>query len=109
MKNLLIKSALLILVAALAMPALSPAADTPADLYKAKCAACHGADGSGNTAMGKNLKLKDLGSADVQKMSDKELKDAIAKGKPPKMPGYAGKLTDTQIDDLVKHIRSMKK
>ena len=109
MKNLLIKSSLLILVAALAMPALSLAADTAADLYKTKCASCHGPDGSGNTPMGKNLKLKDLGSADVQKASDKELKDTISKGKPPKMPPYGGKLSDTQIDDLVKFVRSLKK
>jgi len=41
-------------------------ADGGADTYKAKCAACHGATGAGDTAMGKNLKLRDLGSADVQ-------------------------------------------
>jgi mono/diheme cytochrome c family protein len=109
MKNVLIKSSLLVLVAALAMPALSLAADTGPDLFKTKCLSCHGPDGAGSTPMGKNLKLKDLGSADVQKASDKELKDTISKGKPPKMPAYGGKLSDTQIDDLVKFVRSLKK
>lgn len=108
MKNVLIKSSLLILAVALALPVLSRAADTGPDLFKAKCAACHGADGSGNTAMGKNLKLKALGSADVQKASDKDLTDTITKGKPPKMPAYSGKLTDDQIKSLVKFIRSLK-
>jgi cytochrome c6 len=109
MKNLLIKSWLLIFALALVLPAFSVAADTGPDLFATKCASCHAKDGSGNTAMGKNLKVRDLGSADVQKQSDKELKDIVSKGKPPKMPGYSGKLNDTQINDLVKFIRSLKK
>ncbi len=84
------------------------AADSGADLYKAKCASCHGPDGKGDTAMGKNLKLKDLASADVQKQSDADLTTVIEKGKKP-MPGYEGKLTKDQINDLVKYIRALKK
>jgi hypothetical protein len=38
--------------------------------FKAKCAMCHGADGSGTTATGKALKLRDLGSSDVQSQAD---------------------------------------
>ena len=109
MKNLLIKSWLLIFVLALVLPAFSVAADTGPDLFATKCATCHGKDGSGNTTMGKNLKIRDLSSADVQKQSDKELKDIVTKGKPPKMPAYGGKLNDAQINDLVKFIRSLKK
>ena len=109
MKNLLIKSSLLVLVMALLLPAFSAAPDTGPDLFATKCASCHAKDGSGSTPMGKNLKLRDLGSADVQKMSDSELKNIIDKGKAPKMPAYGGKLSSTQIDDLVKFIRSLKK
>ena len=83
-------------------------AQSAPDLYKAKCAACHGADGKGATAMGKTMGLKDLGSADVQGMSDADLTNAIANGKG-KMPAYKGKLTDEQITDMVKYIRSLKK
>lgn len=83
-------------------------ADEGADVFKSKCAACHGPDGSGNTAMGKNLKLRDLGSADVQKQSDEELATIISKGKG-KMPAYDGKLTKDQINDVVKYIRTLKK
>ena len=82
-------------------------ADGGAD-FKAKCAACHGATGAGDTTMGKNLKLKDLGSAEVQKQSDEELTTVISKGKN-KMPAYSGKLSDSQISDLVKHVRTLKK
>ncbi len=83
-------------------------ADGGADTFKAKCAACHGPDGSGSTTMGKNLKLRDLGSADVQKQSDEELSTIIDKGKN-KMPSYDGKLTKDQISDVVKYIKTLKK
>jgi mono/diheme cytochrome c family protein len=81
-------------------------ADGAAD-FKAKCAACHGADGKGETPMGKKLNIKDLGSDDVQKMHDSELNNIISKGKD-KMPGYEGKLSKEQIEDLVKYIRTLK-
>ena len=107
MKNLIVTLILLVAFAS-ATGKASYAADTGADVYKAKCASCHGADGKGDTAMGKNLKLKDLGSADVQSQSDADLAGVIAKGKKP-MPGYEGKLTNDQIQDVVKYIRSLKK
>jgi cytochrome c553 len=92
------------LTAMVAMPAMAAAADD----YKAKCQMCHGADGKGNPAMVKSMGVKDLGSADVQKMSDADLKAAIEAGKG-KMKGYKGQLTDKQITDLVAHVRSFKK
>ena len=82
-------------------------ADGGADTFKAKCAMCHGADGKGETGMGKTLKLRDLGSADVQGQSDADLTGIITNGKG-KMPKYDGKLSKDQIGDLVKYIRSMK-
>jgi cytochrome c6 len=107
MKNL-IRVLFLVLAFACIASIGSFAADSGADLYKSKCASCHGADGKGDTAMGKNLKLKDLGSADVQKQTDADLTTVIAKGKKP-MPGYEGKLTNEQIQDVVKFVRSLKK
>jgi mono/diheme cytochrome c family protein len=107
MKNL-IRVSMGLLMFALLLATLSSAADTGADLYKAKCASCHGASGAADTAIGKNLKLKDLSSADVQKQSDAELTTIIEKGKKP-MPAYEGKLTKDQIQELVKYIRTLKK
>ena|SRR5581483_11178971 len=106
MKKLLISCSLLALAIAL-IPNLSYA-EGGADTFKAKCAMCHGADGSGNTAMGKKFGLKDLGSADVQKESDATLTEIITKGKG-KMPAYEGKLTNDQITEVVKYIRTLKK
>ena len=45
------------------------AADSGADVFKTKCASCHGATGAGDTAMGKSMKLKDLGSAEGWKLT----------------------------------------
>jgi mono/diheme cytochrome c family protein len=76
-------------------------------LYKSKCQACHGADGKGDTPAGKKLGVKDFHSPEVVKMSDTELFEATKNGKG-KMPKYDGKLTDDQIKELVKYIRSLK-
>jgi mono/diheme cytochrome c family protein len=91
-------------------PALwsTPATADAAGNYKAKCAACHGADGKGETAMGKKFGLKDLASPDVQKMSDDELTTMIADGKD-KMPSYKKSLKPEEIKDLVGYIRSLAK
>jgi mono/diheme cytochrome c family protein len=102
MTKVLVTLALLSLVIALALPPVA-AADAAAD-FKAKCAMCHGADGAGKASMG----TKDMGSADVQKMSDADLTAEITNGKG-KMPAYKGKLTDAQISDLVKYVRTLKK
>lgn len=92
---------LLVLAAATAM-----AADGAA-LFKAKCAGCHGPDASGQTAVGKTMKIRDLRSADVQKQTDAELSKIIEDGKG-KMPVFKGKLTGDEIAAVVKFIRSAK-
>ena len=84
------------------------AADSGADLYKSKCQMCHGADGTPSPAMAKSMGIKDLKSPEVQKQSDAELKTIVSKGKE-KMTCFAGKLTDAQIDEVVKYVRSLKK
>ncbi len=93
-----------VVLAMLALPLASFAADQAADLFKSKCAMCHGPDGKGKMAG-----TKDLGSAEVQKASDADLTATITKGKPPKMPAYDGKLTADQIKSLVAYVRTFKK
>jgi cytochrome c6 len=77
-------------------------------LYKTKCAACHGADGRGETPLGKANKLRDLGSAEVQKQSDDEIAGIISNGKG-KMPAYGKSLKPEQIKEFVAYIRTLKK
>ncbi|HMD10157.1 MAG TPA: cytochrome c [Candidatus Acidoferrum sp.] len=77
-------------------------------LYKAKCAGCHGADGKGQTTVGKANNVRDLGSADVQAQSDDAIAGIIGNGKG-KMPAYGKSLKPDQIKDLVAYIRTLKK
>ena len=97
---------LILLVLAL-IPALCGAQDAAAT-FKAKCAMCHGPDGSGKTTMGEKFGIRDLHSADVQKQTDAQLVEIITKGKN-KMPAYDGKLTKEQIDQLVAFVRDFGK
>ena len=89
------------------LPATLAAADGAA-IYKAKCAMCHAADGSGNTTMGKSMKLRDLRSPEVQKQTDAELTKWTADGKG-KMPAYKTKLSEAEINALVAHMRDLAK
>ncbi len=76
-----------------------------ADVYKAKCATCHGQDGSGNTPVGKSLQVADLRSAAVQSKSDAELIQSVTDGKG-NMPGFKGNITDDEIHAAVKFVRT---
>jgi mono/diheme cytochrome c family protein len=85
-----------------------PSAGAGESIFKAKCAMCHGADGGGDTTMGKKMKVRDLGSAEVQKQSDAELAEIIAKGKPP-MSGYEKSLDKEKIKQVVSYLRELGK
>ena len=80
------------------------AADAAA-VYKSRCFACHGAKGKGDTVIGKNLGVRDLGSAAVQSQTDAELTAIIADGKQ-QMPKFRGKISEADIKALVAHIRT---
>jgi len=79
-----------------------------AALYKQKCAACHGADGKGETATGKAMKVRSFADPEVVKMSDEDLSSAIEKGKG-KMPAYGKSLKPDEIKAMVAYIRSLAK
>ena len=85
-----------------------PVLNTAEATFKAKCAACHGPDGKGETATSKAMKVRSFPDPDVVKKSDEDLGEAIAKGKG-KMPAYAKSLNADQIKDLVGHIRALAK
>lgn len=81
-------------------------AEDGAPVFKSRCGPCHGADGSGNTPMGKKSGAKALGSAEVQKQSDADMQKVISAGKG-KMPAFSSRLTAEQITQLVKFIRTL--
>jgi len=99
----------LMLLATWFVPPRSVAQTGPGeDIYRAKCASCHGLDGAGQTAMGRALKIRDLRSEDVQKQTDADLIRILAKGKN-KMPAFDGKLKKEQIEQLVVYLRELAK
>ena len=73
--------------------------------WASSCASCHGKDGSGNTAMGKKLAVKDY--TKDQSFSDAEAATAIKNGKG-KMKGFGGKLSDADVKALVSYVRTLK-
>jgi mono/diheme cytochrome c family protein len=86
-------------------PAAGQGNTAGADVYKAKCATCHGQDGSGNTPVGKSLQVADLRSAAVQSKSDAELTQSVTEGKG-NMPGFKGNITDDEIHAVVTFVRT---
>lgn len=104
-KLVLAMTAMLLLVVPTLM---ASATEDAAALYKSKCVMCHGTDGNGDTTMGKKLAVRDLRSDEVQKQTDDQLLEIIAKGKN-KMPAYDGKISADAMKLLVAHIRGLKK
>jgi mono/diheme cytochrome c family protein len=93
----------LALLALAAAPALPRAADG-AEIYRRKCAGCHGADGGGGTK-----KLGPLSAPEIQGRSDGELFAAVARGSGDgKMPAFRGRIADDEIRAVVAHLRTMK-
>ena len=77
------------------------------------CAKCHGADGTGQTRIGKKLHLKDYTDAAVQaKFTDEQLTKDITEGVTvdgkEKMKPFKDQLTTEEIKDLVSYIRAFK-
>ena len=77
-------------------------------VYDKSCKSCHGADGAAPAAMSKMMKvdIKDLKSAEVQGMSDADMKKVTSDGKG-KMP--AKHVTGADADNLVAFVHSLKK
>ena len=89
------------------LPILSWAEDGAA-LYKAKCAACHGADATGKPT----AKIPSLVSPEAKGLSDADLTDAIANGGKAQKASHAFAkkgLTDDQVKAIVTYVRGLQK
>ncbi|HUL52801.1 MAG TPA: cytochrome c [Opitutaceae bacterium] len=108
------KKTLLLAVMTLGAPALTAFAADAKSNWDDNCAKCHGAEGKGDTKMGKKLNIKDLSDATVQAgFTDAEAFKAIKEGLQDKdgktrMKAIEG-LSDDDITALVQHVRSLKK
>lgn len=106
------KLVILILAIATAMflivPHLAWAGDDGASIYKAKCAACHGADLAGKPM----AKIPSLVSDEAKNAADADLTDMIANGGKAKKASHAFQakgLTPDQIKLVVAYIREQQK
>ena len=97
-----IAKAVLLLFATLGLlVAVSAAQDTGADVFKTKCAVCHGADGGGK--IGPNLKTTKLSADDIVALLSK---GSDARKMPHKKP-ISG-LTDDQVKAVAQYVKSLK-
>jgi mono/diheme cytochrome c family protein len=102
-----------IILTTLALAVIASTAASAADakagqaIYEKSCKSCHGPDGAGNPSVAKMMKvdMKSLSSAEVQGMSDGDLKKIVTEGK-----GKMKAQTITgSVDDVVAYVRSLKK
>lgn len=105
MKNLI---AVFTCILVLSLPLAAADAEAGKAAYAKVCKSCHGADGAGNPAVAKMMKveMKPLGSKDVQAKSDDELKAVITKGSGKMKPVTS--FTDEQVSAVVAFIRTLK-
>lgn len=110
MKN---RSLVTTFLCAAAFAVAASAADAGAN-WENHCTSCHGADGKGETKMGKKLKIRDLSDASYQaSFTDEAAFKAVKQG----VKNEAGKttmkpiegLSDEEINALVAYVRSLKK
>jgi cytochrome c5 len=105
------KRAVILCIAIAAAAAVSLAADAAAGkaVFDRSCKTCHGADGTANPNIAKMMKvdMRPLGSAEVQALSDDDIKKIIAEGKGKMKP--VASVTGKSADDVVAFVRTLKK
>ena len=72
-------------------------------LFDVACSRCHGGDGRGLTGSG--VSLWDL------KLTDQEVLARVRSGKPPHMPSKGGYpvLTEPQLEEILRHLRTLRR
>lgn len=106
MKKILTTATLAVLCATAAFAADAKAGQA---VYDKACKSCHGPDGAPNAGVAKMMKveMKDLKSAEVQGLSDEDMKKIITEGKGKMKP--AKSVSAPAVDDVLAFVRSLKK
>jgi mono/diheme cytochrome c family protein len=93
-------AAVILLAASMAGTAV---AQTGADIYKTKCARCHGDDGLATTPAARSMQIRSVKAPEMMKVSDAQLFAFIKQA----YKNYG--LADAQIKDVVAYIRKLQK
>ena len=100
----------LTLIALLAVSMASAAGDASAGKaqYDKACKGCHGAAGRHNPSIAKAMKvdMKDLGSGEVQSMSDDDLRKAVTNGVGKMRPIKS--VSGVEVDNIIAYMRTFK-
>jgi Cytochrome c553 len=99
-------------VMVLCLAVSAAAQDNSMTLYKSKCAACHGVDGTGNTPIAKKQNIKSFKDPSVQKQSEDELAKMIGDGGPKPLPTHQFSkkgLTPEQVKGLAAYVKQLGK
>ena len=78
------------------------------DIYLDKCSVCHGPDGTGKTAKGKKLKVKDVHTT-APKDSAADMIKIVTDGKGNDMDAFGKDLSAAEIKSVVDYYRSLAK
>lgn len=74
--------------------------------YKAKCAACHGADGTPSAGMAKMMGIKPVSDPAMKGLTEAQVAATVKNGKG-KMKPVAG-LTDAQVQAVAAYFKTLK-
>ena len=107
------KTKLTLALAVLAATALTASAADAKPNWEKHCAKCHGADGKGETKLGKKAEVKDMTTPQYHaELNDdkafKSVKEGIKEGEKIRMKPAEG-LSDDEIKALIAHVRAFKK
>jgi ubiquinol-cytochrome c reductase cytochrome b subunit len=96
-----------------AAPATPPAANTSerlgaaTTLFREYCLSCHGVDGKGTVIRVAMPTIPDFTKPDWQaSKTNPELNVSVLEGKGTLMPSFRGKVSDSQVRDLIAYVRS---
>jgi Cytochrome c553 len=96
------------------MPAHAADGDLPKGkaLYVKNCALCHGVEGKGDGQFGQTINppAADFTSRRSKAKTESELLATIKHGRPPTaMEGWKGQLSDTEIQDVLAYVLTLRK
>ena len=101
----------LITAATLMAATLNSSAADGSAIFTKECVKCHGADGKGDTPMGKKLKMKDM-TAELAKLTEAKIestvKEGVKEGDKVRMKAFPD-MSEADVKAVAKYVLTLKK